>query len=270
MTYSNILIKELTELANRYSSIHIGYPYSHPIAKSDNALIFKEVESNFHKRSWANILQVPKYFERTLKVHSHFKSIVPVVYEMQSSNSSDALTMNIFCYPETIKWQGITELLKIEKLSDIDFGFKAKVFKIKEPLIEEDATEIDLYLNKKIICECKLKEDGFYEKEKSEVEKCVKFRDIFITDKLIQDNNHYYNYQLIRNILAANQHSCRFILFCDMRRPDLARSFYHTIRCINDEHIELRTNCEIIYWQDIARVVGKELKVFLKEKYGIF
>jgi hypothetical protein len=54
-----------------------------------------------------------------------------------------------------------------------------------------------------------------------------------------------------------------------MRRPDLTKSFYQTIRCIKDEYLELRYNCEIIYWQDIAHVVGKELKDFLKEKYGI-
>ena len=54
-----------------------------------------------------------------------------------------------------------------------------------------------------------------------------------------------------------------------MRRPDLAKSFYQTIRCIKDEYAKLRTNCEIVYWQDIANKAGKELKEFLKEKYGI-
>jgi hypothetical protein len=54
-----------------------------------------------------------------------------------------------------------------------------------------------------------------------------------------------------------------------MRRPDLAKSFYQTVRCIQDKYLDLRTNCEIVYWQDIAQVVPKDLKHFLKEKYGI-
>jgi hypothetical protein len=79
----------------------------------------------------------------------------------------------------------------------------------------------------------------------------------------------YLNYQLIRNILAAYQLKCRFILICDMRRPDLVKNFYQTIRCIKDEHIDLRLSCDIIFWQDIAKKCGAELKFFLKEKYRI-
>jgi hypothetical protein len=88
-------------------------------------------------------------------------------------------------------------------------------------------------------------------------------------DMLIQNETSYLNYQLIRNILAAYQHKSRFILLSDMRRPDLAKSFYQTVRCIQDRYLDLRTNCEIVYWQDIAQVVPKDLKHFLKEKYGI-
>ncbi len=119
------------------------------------------------------------------------------------------------------------------------------------------------------MCECKLTEEGFTEKVKSEVHKYLKFEDVFHVNKLIQNDNNYCNYQLIRNILAAEQHNCRFILICDMRRPDLAKSFDETISCIKDEYLALRSNCEIIYWQDFAQVVDDELKVFLEEKYGI-
>lgn len=86
---------------------------------------------------------------------------------------------------------------------------------------------------------------------------------------LIQSDSFYDNYQLIRNILAAELLAARFILLCDMRRPDLAKSFYQTARCIKDEYLYLRMNCEIIYWQDISNCSGKVLKKFLSLKYGI-
>lgn len=144
------------------------------------------------------------------------------------------------------------------------------VKKIKNGVIISDTTEIDIRINNSIICECKLTEKDFTSHNKTDVERYLSFEQVFHKDKLLQTQTEYKNYQLIRNILAARQiEGGRFILFCDMRRPDLAQSFFHTVNCIQDRYIDLRTNCEIIYWQDVAHVVGKDLKDFLEEKYGI-
>jgi len=169
---------------------------------------------------------------------------------MQSSNSSDAVAMNIFCYPRFRSWNGIKYLLKLDKIDEIKFGFTAQLFKYPDDYPEQDFTEIDVKFNDEILCECKLTEKDFTSKAKCEVEIYAYFRNIFHTHKLPQNDDEYYNYQLIRNILAANHHNCRFILFCDMRRPDLAKSFFQTVSCIKDEFLELRTKCEIIYWQE--------------------
>lgn len=267
--YERQLKTELTKLAHNYGKNHFHENYEHSEIKSKSALIFKEVQQNFHPKSWDVIKNNIEYLNRTKKNHSHFKGVLPVIYEMQSSNSSDALAMNIFCYPNFESWKGAGNILKLDKIPKIDFGFKAKVIKGGYDYPEPDFTEVDIYFKDEIIGECKLTEEGFTSKEKSEVEYYAAFKEVFHTHKLHQSISEYSNYQLIRNILAAKQHKCRFILFCDIRRPDLAKSFFQTVCCIKDEYLELRTKCEIIYWQDLAQVIGKDLQDFLKEKYGI-
>ncbi len=250
--YSSILKSELCDLAKSYGLKNISTSYAHPSAVSKSAVIFKDVESNFQQSSWEEIVATAAYFDRTKKAHSHFPSAS--ILEMQSSNSSDALAMNIFCHPQIKSWVGVATLLKLSSLANVEFGYKAGVLKSKLP----DATEIDLYLNNSIFVECKLTEEGFTHKDKSEVEKYDEFANVFHIEHLHQDELGYHNYQLIRNILAANQYKGRFLLFCDMRRPDLAKSFFETVRCIKD--VDLRIRCEIVYWQDIARVVGLDLR----------
>jgi len=267
--YENNLKRELTQLAHSHGNNSHEFTYLHPDVSAESAVLFKEISFNFQKDSWLQIQKNKDYLNRTKKIHSHFKEIVSPVFEMQSSNSSDALAMNIFCYPDFIKWKGIKTLFEVESFESIEFGFNPKIQKIVEGVITTDATEVDVFINGNIICECKLTETDFTSKEKKSVECYGSFSKVFQVDKLIQNDKSYANYQLIRNILATEQIQGRFILICDMRRPDLAKSFYQTIRCIKDEFIELRTNCEIIYWQDIANYSGKELKEFLNQKYGI-
>jgi hypothetical protein len=267
--YNTTLRNELTPLADEYAKKKYGKTYLNLSPSSKDAIIFNNLAFNFHPSSWNVIDKDTFYKNRTIKIHSHFKSSKPAVYEMQSSNSSDALAMNIFCYPNIQNCLGLKKLFEVDEITKIDFGFKAKVLKLKVGKVYSDKTEVDLLLNDNIICECKLTEEGFTTKNKAEVESYKNFSAVFHMDKLIQNETSYLNYQLIRNILAAYQHKSRFILLSDMRRPDLAKSFYQTVRCIQDKYLDLRTNCEIVYWQDIAQVVPKDLKHFLKEKYGI-
>jgi hypothetical protein len=58
-------------------------------------VIFRNLADNFHPESFANIVSHADWSSRTRKVHQN----VPGVLEMQSSNSSDAVLMNIFCHP---------------------------------------------------------------------------------------------------------------------------------------------------------------------------
>jgi len=262
--YKSNLVKELNDLAKTYGLKNFGVSYIHPKENTNSSIIFNELSYSFHPKSWQAIEANPTWSERSKKIHP--TTVTRGIYEMQSSNSSDALAMNIFCFPKFSEWGKAKKLFDVDSFLSIEFGFKAHV-KTKS---SSDNSEVDIYINESIICECKLTEDNFKSMAKNKVERYLNFSKVFHTDELKQNENTYSNYQLIRNILAAYQQKCKFVLICDMRRPDLAKSFYQTIRCIKDECIDLRTKCDIIYWQDIAKVCGTELQQFLKEKYGNF
>lgn len=261
--YKDDLVKVLIHSANSYGLANFGAVYIHPMENTKSSIIFNELAYSFHQKSWQAIQANPDYSIRTKKIHSN--TLTSGIYEMQSSNSSDALAMNIFCFPDFTKWEGVKKIFRFETFTSIQFGFYPQVAKKSSG----DSTEIDVCLNNSVFCECKLTEEGFTQREKENVELYDNFEKVFHTNRLIQNENYYSNYQLIRNILAAYQHKCRFVLICDMRRPDLVKSFHQTTMCIKDDYIDLRTNCEIIYWQDIARACGIELKQFLKVKYSI-
>jgi len=104
-------------------------------------------------------------------------------------------------------------------------------------------------------------------KEKMIVESYDNFKEVFNEELLPQSSEDYYvSYQLIRNILAAYERNLSFLLLCDARRPDLVKEFYLTARCVRDDR--LRVKCNIVFWQEIAQSLGKELRDFLVEKYG--
>ncbi len=265
--YSAFLKQELKLLATEYGNTHYGAPHLHSGVSSKDSVIFSDLNYNFHKKLPTSFFTTGKHVVRLQKFHTTFNPALGI-REMQSSNSSDALLMNIFCFPGMEKWGGLKKLLGIDSFSKIEFGHKPEVEINVGGKVLGDTTEVDVLIND-IFCESKLTEGDFTRKEKSKVDNYVMFHEVFHTNYLVQDKTHYYNYQLIRNILAAEQYGYRFVLFCDMRRPDLTKSFYQTVRCIKDKYIDLRNRCEIIYWQDIAAVCGRDLQEFLKEKYGI-
>jgi len=77
----------------------------------------------------------------------------------------------------------------------------------------------------------------------------------------------YAHYQLIRNVLAAYAHGCRFCLMHDQRRPDLREAWFEVMAAVKSA--EMRTRCLVVTWQEIAAVVPEELREFLQVKYGI-
>jgi len=98
MDYSNQLKKRL-----KTNAVLISKKYNLSGTEYDSAFIFDSIEMNFEKESFEAIQNNPEWHIRTQKKHSHFKN---KTLEMQSSNSSDALLMNIFCNPGFKKWRG--------------------------------------------------------------------------------------------------------------------------------------------------------------------
>ena len=102
---------------------------------------------NFITASYQALLSRPEWRRRFDKVHSQADRTLPksdcVWKELDSSMSSDALLMNIFCYPGVTKRRELSLMLGTE-IGDLpEFGFKPRV-----PLISGliERTEIDMKL----------------------------------------------------------------------------------------------------------------------------
>ena len=99
--------------------------------------------------------------KRLQKVHSQGRRSLPAKdgswRELDSSLSSDALLMNIFCYPGVTRRREVCRILGLEPGSVPEFGFMPRV-----PLLSEatERTEIDMKLGNKIF-EAKLTEGDF-------------------------------------------------------------------------------------------------------------
>lgn len=260
--FAEKLRKQLSELAGSYAK-----KYALPFEPSHGGVIIfkkdqgKNIHGNFLDSSYRNILEKESWRARLEKPHPYFPR-EQEVKELDSCNSSDALVMNIFCHPGIDKWKPLRKLLGLSEIGEPEFGFSANVRKNNG---QDDATEIDMKLDG-ILMEAKLTEKDFTKKEKRIVESYDNFKEVFNEELLPQSSDDYLNYQLIRNILAAYEHNLSFLLLCDARRPDLARELYLTVRCVKDDR--LRVRCNVVFWQEIAQSVGKELRDFLVEKYG--
>ena len=140
--YSKQLRITLTDIAKKYASTH-KYKFNTGLKKTpESALIFDQTEFNFNKDSWSVIWNNTAYRSRTQKAHSSFDSTNPKD-EMQSSNSSDALLMNIFCYPKINEWKGVKQLLQVNDLSQLKFGHEPGI-SLNDGTV--DRTEVDLFI----------------------------------------------------------------------------------------------------------------------------
>jgi restriction endonuclease-like protein len=120
---------------------------------------------------------------------------------LDACTSSDALLMNVFCYPDVFK----------------DGRFRARV-----PLANGkfDRTEVEMRLGELLI-EAKLTESDFQRAPKALLAAYRDFCEVFSPEELPQTVHDYRSYQLIRNVLAAHTTNCAFCVLTDARRPEL-------------------------------------------------
>jgi restriction endonuclease-like protein len=220
---------------------------------------------NFLDESYASILQNQEWQKRLLKAHAQAKRSLPrrdrKWMELDSSMSSDALLMNIFCYPGVVSL--VHGMLGVERDAAPIFGFKACV-----PLANGrvDRTEVDMKLGS-LLVESKLTESDFQARETAIVEGYRDFKEVFEWEQLDRTGECYRSYQLIRNVLAAHALEASFCVFLDARRPDLREDWYRLMLHIKDAG--LRTRCMVLTWQELATALPPVLREFLDTKYGI-
>lgn len=199
----------------------------------------KSRHGNFIELSYRAILANPPWAERLEKPHSQRRALPEDrqadAKELDSSNSSDALLMNCFCYP-TASTLIFERLLPLLPSGQPEFGVAGNV-----PLQDgsSDTTELDMRAGG-VIFESKLTETDFTERPRAHVERYRGLSEVFDVSVLPQTAVAFQGYQLIRNILAAATHGYHFVLLCDGRRPDLLHEWWQVHAAIRTAPLTAR------------------------------
>jgi hypothetical protein len=268
--YVSALRQELIARNSSYASLnllpHVTSYGELPVVVYQQSVCGRH-HGNFIAASYRAILRRPEWRKRLQKVHAQGRRSLPAKdgswRELDSSLSSDALLMNIFCYPSVTRRTEVCSVLGLEPGSVPEFGFMPRI-----PLLSEatERTEIDMKLGNKIF-EAKLTEGDFQIQRAELVEGYRDLRDIFDCRNLPKLGRKYVSYQLIRNVLAAHALDLDFCTLLDARRPDLLEDWYEVVRCIR--FAGLRARCKVLTWQELAPSLPAVLQRFLSVKYGI-
>ena len=296
---ANRLRQELAE-RNRNYARRLQLPHVAGM-REDGAIVYSKTEDgrshgNFLMDSYAAILDDELWRKRLGKAHTSKKKLPQLEREtarpwceLDSCNSSDALLMNIFCFPRVLERREVISLLGLSlhpNASDARpiFGFKARVPRLNG---SGDATEIDMRLGD-LLAEAKLTETNFQQRAVTAVECYRDFDAVFDRDslprsrpklRLVHDHDYgevlvplpgdrYECYQMIRNILAAYALQCRLCVLIHESRTDLLAQYHAVLRAVRAA--DIRTRCAILTWQELAAALPVQLQEFLSEKYGIF
>jgi hypothetical protein len=271
MNFAATLRRELAERARQYAQSE-GLP--HCLSYGEAPIVcFAPYEDdsrhgNFLQGSYRAIRRNPAWGRRFAKVHTQgYRSLPPAErgrwMELDTCTSSDALLMNVFCYPGKSRDGKVAALLGTDPHASACFGYKARV-----PLANGrfDRTEVDLRLGDLLI-EAKLTESDFQTARKTTLLAYRDFSEVFDRQQLSQTNDRYLSYQLLRNVLAAHALDCSFCVLVDARRPDLIAAWYEVVKCV--KLVELRTKLRITTWQELPQLAPPKLRAFLARKYGI-
>ena len=268
--YVSVLRQELTARNSSYAALNL-LPHVTSYGELP-VVVYKSSEcgrhhGNFIAASYRAILRRPEWRRRLQKVHSHGRRSLPAGdgwwRELDSSLSSDALLMNIFCYPGVTRRTDVCRILGLESGSLPEFGFTPRV-----PLLSRaiERTEIDMKLGN-MLFEAKLTEGDFQVQRAELVEQYRDFKETFECRRLPRANKKYLSYQLIRNVLAAYALDLDFCTLIDARRPDLIEDWYSIVCCI--QSATLRARCKVLTWQELFPCLPAGLQGFLSVKYGI-
>ncbi len=270
LPYAGELRRELSARNQSYAAKH-GLPsrqsYGDPpvvcyLPREDGT-----AHGNFLPQTYARILRHANWSIRLHKVHAQAGAALPREdrrwRELDSANSSDALLMNIFCFPGILENRRLCGQLGVATPCMPEFGVKPRV-----PLANghADRTEVDMRLGE-LLVEAKLTETDFQSAPPQLVEGYRDFPQVFHRHDLPRQGKLYLSYQLLRNVLAAYANQCSLCVMVDARRPDLIEAWYAVMRSVRLTH--LRLQCKIITWQELSEALPKRLQRFLEEKYGI-
>ena len=147
---------------------------------------------NFISPSYRAILKRPEWRRRLEKVHTQANHSLPkadwVWRELDSSMSSDALLMNIFCYPGVTSRPDLCRLLGTEVGDIPQFGFRPRV-----PLLTGavERTEVDMKLGE-VLFEAKLTEANFQTQDAGLVQQYCDLKEVFDCRRLPRQGKQFF------------------------------------------------------------------------------
>ena len=266
--WQSTLRRELAQRAKRFGVTH-KVTYYESLGASPTIMFPRDParlrHGNFIDDSYAAILENPTWAKRLEKVHPRCGALPEDrrdAKELDSSNSSDALLMNCFCYPRAAA-RIFQSFLPSLSTGPLEFGVAGEV-----PLLDgtSDKTELDMRAGT-VTFESKLAEADFKEAPRARLERYRDLENVFDVTVLPQTDDAYQSYQLIRNVLAAAAHGNHFVLLCDGRRPDLLHHWWQVHGAIRAA--DLRVRSHFLLWQEVVDACPPLLQNFLREKYGL-
>jgi hypothetical protein len=149
---------------------------------------------NFFDSAYAAILAQPEWMRRFDKIHAQAARSLPKSQsdiarrwrELDSSMSSDALLMNVFCTPGVAESSAVRSMLGVGDSADPTFGADPIFgWKARVPLSNGrfDRTEVDLRFGS-LLAEAKLTEADFQSRSAAIVESYRDFDEVFDRDRL--------------------------------------------------------------------------------------
>lgn len=265
---------------------------------------------NFFDPAYEAILKSKEWMRRFDKVHAQAARNLPMPpdskrrwRELDSSMSSDALLMNVFCTPMVAEAPAVRRALGIASPGPPEFGWKAKVplkngrfdrtevdMRWGDLLVEAKLTESDFQCCKPAVVEAYRDFDAAFDRELlptveipvARRRESAEFPEDYTQEEvrvpaeewvptLIEKPRPtvtgYASYQLIRNVLAAEATGVSFCVIHDERRPDLREEWFEVMRAVR--FAELRVRLKVLTWQELAALLPVELREFLAAKYGI-
>ena len=177
--YAGELRRELMARARGWAAgrLHVESYGSSPV------VVFEAHESghgNFFDEAYAEILKRPDWMRRFDKIHAQGRSLPKAESgrrwrELDSSMSSDALLMNVFCAPGVADSGAVRQALGVDWEAEPEFGWKARV-----PLLSGrfDRTEVDMRWGG-LLVEAKLTETDFQTRAATVVEGYRDFDAVF-------------------------------------------------------------------------------------------
>jgi len=245
--------------------------FAHEVTCGDlPSVLYQEQErqhGNFLAASYRRICARPDWRRRLAKSYTAGQQLARswerTRRELDCANSSDALLMNVFCYPRLLRRPALCAVLGVEPGLRPQFGFRPRI-----PFSNgnADRTEMDMKLGD-LLVEAKLTEGSF---QSASLRLLARYRDVdevFDRAELPATGETFESYQLIRGVLAAYCRDCSFIVLCDGRRADLIEKWFRILRAVRES--SLRSRLAILTWQELAEALPKELRIFLAAKYGI-